>query len=68
MKNKIIFLSLVFAVFHLSSCSTIIIKPKESIESFNYKINNEKTIEIINQKIQNRGLHFRMLYAMRRAN
>ena len=58
MKNKIIFLSLVFTVFYLSSCSTVVIKPKESIENFNYKITNDKTVKIINQKNQNRGLHW----------
>ena len=78
MKSKIIFLSLVFITFYLSACSTILIKPKESIETLNYKINNDKTtVKIINQKNRDRGLHWiylrcdyisRMLYAVRRAN
>ena len=59
MKSKIIFLSLVFITFYLSACSTVLIKPKEPIENFNYKINNAKTtVKIINQKSQDRGLHW----------
>ena len=59
MKSKIIFLSLVFITFYLSACSTVLIKPKEPIENFNYKINNAKnTVKIINQKSRDRGLHW----------
>ena len=47
MKNKIIFLNLVFTIFYLSSCNTIAIKLKESIKSFNYEVNNDKTVKII---------------------
>ena len=58
MENKIIFLSLVFTVFYLSSCSTIVIKPKESSEKINYKIKDNKTVKIINQKNKNKRLHW----------
>jgi hypothetical protein len=37
MKSKTTFLNLQFTVFHLSSCSTIAIKPKEPIEALTTK-------------------------------
>lgn len=54
MRKKIVFLSLVVLIFYLSSCSTILIKPKGSIGSVNYRItgenHSEKTVEIIAQE------------------
>jgi len=51
MRKKIIFLCLVVSVFCLSSCSAILIEPKGSIESVNYRVTSdnhgEKTVEII---------------------
>ncbi len=53
MKGKIIFLGLVVSIFHLSSCSTTLIKPEGSIGSVNYRVTSEnrseKTVEIIAQ-------------------
>ena len=54
MRKKIIFLGLVVSIFSLSSCSTILIKPKGPIGSVNYRVTgenrSEKTVEIIPQE------------------
>ena len=62
MRKKIILLSLVFVVFYLSSCSAILIKPEGPIGNVKYKINDEandgKTVEILEQKGENKSLHW----------
>ena len=54
MREKIIFLGLVVSIFCLSSCSTILIHPKDSIESVNYRVTDEnhgeKIVEILTQE------------------
>ena len=53
MRKKIVFLGLVVSIFYLSSCSAILIKPKGSIETVNYRVisknHGEKTVEIMGQ-------------------
>ena len=53
MREKIIFLGLVVSIFCLSSCSVILIKPKDFIGSVNYRVtgenHSERTVEIIGQ-------------------
>ena len=54
MRKKIFFLSLVFAVFYLSSCSAILIKPEDSIGDLKYKITDgiksDQMVKIIRPK------------------
>jgi hypothetical protein len=61
MRKKIIFVGLVILIFSLSSCSTILIKPKGPIGGVNYRItaenHGEKTVEIITQE-KNRLSHW----------
>jgi hypothetical protein len=61
MREKIIFLGLIFLVFYLSSCSSILIKTEGSTEDVNFKVTGEtereKTVEIISQE-KNKLLHW----------
>jgi hypothetical protein len=61
MREKTIFLGLVFLIFYLSSCSTILIKPEGSIGSVDYRVTSEnrseKTVEILAQE-KNKLLHW----------
>ena len=61
MKRKIIFLGLILSVFYLSACSSILIKPEDSIGEVNYRvtdgIDDEKTVEIVAQE-KNKFLHW----------
>ena len=51
MRQNIVLLNLILSIVYLSSCSAILIKPKNSINDANYRViektNGERTVEII---------------------
>jgi hypothetical protein len=61
MRREIIFLGLIFLVFYLSSCSTILIKTEGTPEVVNFKVigetDSQMTVKIINQE-KNKFLHW----------